>query len=488
MKKYDVVFYEEAERCANTHLLQHYSLNKAQEDLCFALWKPSTGRYRFSGIIYKIILPKNGERNLHGNVAFKSSYLSRAIRDAVKEKAGLAFLHSHPTDGWQGMSGTDVIAERDYLTSPVMTTGLPLIGLTIGTDGYWSARIWKKEQKKINYFWCDKVRVVCQNSYRIYFNDSNIPPPKRKNILMRTFDTWGNENQNKIARLKIGIVGLGSVGCIVAESLARIGVQDISLFDPDIIKEHNLDRLLYGTTRNIGQYKVDVASKLIKEHATAKKINIVSYPQSIQKIQAYQGALDCDFLFSCVDRPVARDILNFISYAHLIPVIDGGVAVTTDQNQSFYSAHWRSHLVTPFHRCLRCNQQYTTSDVVSELDGSFDDTSYINNLPKENRNNNQNVFPFSLGIGSFETNMMIRYLISQDWWPQVQQQEYQFITGKTKIDNSKCRPNCEFQQLRIAKGDECKPHYLDYTQVKENKIPLLDRISRIFTKIFGKEY
>ena len=459
MRIYEVVFCEDAEKEAVNHLLQHFRTNQLQEDLCFALWRPSTGKSRYTGIVYKIILPQKGDRKLHGNVEFSPSFISRAIKLAVKEEAGLAFMHSHPSSGWQDMSGPDIIAERNALAYPALTTKLPLLGLTVGTDGYWSARFWRKNGKEMRRHWCQKVRVVCEKSYKVCYNDSLIPVSKRRNILRRTFDTWGNTHQNNIMRLKVGVVGLGSVGCIIAESIARIGVNHIVLIDPDKIEEHNLDRLLYGTTENIGSYKVNVASNFIKQHSTAKRVNVKPLPISINCEQAYVEALDCDILFSCVDRPVARDVLNFIAVAHLIPVIDGGVEVITNKEKGFY-AHWRAHLITPYHQCLRCNKQYTTSDVQTELDGSLDKPSYIKNLPNTQSNKNQNVFPFSLSVASMEINMMVRYIVSQEWWPEVQQQDYHFLTGNIRINNQKCHENCVFQKERIAMGDKCKPHHI----------------------------
>ena len=144
----EVVFTSEADSTSSEHLLQHYRHNKQQEDLCFALWRPSTGRLRRVALIDEIILPKKGERALHGNASFEPDYLARAVKIACKKNAGLAFMHSHPFPGWQGMSGPDIEAEQDVLAYPAGATGLPLVGLTIGTDGYWSARFWEKDSRE----------------------------------------------------------------------------------------------------------------------------------------------------------------------------------------------------------------------------------------------------------------------------------------------------------------------------------------------------
>ena len=482
----EVVFTAEADSISSEHLLQHYRSDKSQEDLCFALWRPSTGRLRRAALIDEIILPQKSERILHGNTSFEPNYLSRVAKIAIKKKAGIAFMHSHPSPGWQGMSVPDVEAERDVLAYPAGATGLPLVGLTIGTDGYWSARFWERDGGQMRHRWCEKVRVVGPQFYKIYANDNIAPPPLRKEALKRTFDTWGSESQNTIARLKVGIVGLGSVGGIVAEAIARIGIAQVTLIDPDKVEEHNLDRLLYGTAKDVGKLKVDLAARAMRRNATAEKIQIKTLPFSVHDEAAYKAALDCDILFSCVDRPVARDVLNYIAQAHLIPVIDGGIAVEADrQKDRLFSAHWRAHIVTPYHQCLRCSRQYNSSMVVMELDGSLDDPSYISNLPPEEQGGNQNVFPFSLGVAGMEINLMLRYLIAADWWPLVRQQDYQFISAETRIINDECHPNCSFRQRR-AQGDVENPSYLIRTSPESGWRAIWHRIVRLFDKIYWK--
>ena len=481
--RFEVTLTAEADFISSRHLLQHYKHEKTlrQEDVCFALWRPSTGKERRTALIDEIILPKEGERLLHGNASFQPDYLARAIGIALKKEVGLAFMHSHPSPGWQGMSNADVEAERDVLAYPAGATGLPLVGLTIGTDGYWSARFWERDGVKMRRRWCEKTRVIGPKSYKIFFDDNIAAVPRRRRILARTYDTWGPDTQNTISRLQVGIVGLGSVGCIVAEAMARIGIARVTLIDPDKVEEHNLDRLLYATARDVGKLKVDLAARAMKRNATADGFRVTALPVSIHHIRGYKAALDCDVLFSCVDRPVPRDVLNYIATSHMIPVIDGGVAVeTTGQGiNHFFSAHWRAHIVTPYHQCLRCNQQYNSSMVIMELDGSLDDPSYVRDLPIEERAGNQNVFPFCLGVAGTEVNLMLRYLLAAEWWPPVNQQEHQFVTGETGTGNTECHVNCSFRQRR-ALGDVEEPFYL----VSERPVASWRALWGRFTKVF----
>ena len=449
---YEVVLTQQVHEEASQFLLKHVHQGRNQEELCFALWRPSTGTTRTSALVSHLIFPKNGEHDLHGNTSFDSSYLTRVVKLACEKEAGLAFLHNHLTDGWQGMSTADVIAERDRISPPTRASGYPLVGLTLGTDGSWSARFWLWSGNSFNRFWCDKVRVVGR-TLNITFNDRKIPPPRRRAKLQRTIDTWGEGLQRDISRLRIGVVGVGSVGCMVAESLARIGIQNLVLIDPDKIEEHNLDRLLYAGEGNVGEYKVEFAALHLKNSATAENFQIQTYRALIQEKRAYLAALDCDVLFAAVDRPLPKDLLNRIAYTHCIPVIFGGVYIDNKPDGALGQAAWSTAVVGFGRRCLRCDGQYTTSDVAVELDGSLDDPSYIRQAVGSDSQANQNVFPFSANLASFMVIEMVRLVAAENWWPDTGGKlHYSMIPGRLHVEREQCGVNCSVQES-IARGD-----------------------------------
>src|SRR5262249_54399291 len=93
-------------------------------------------------------------------------------------------------------------------------TELPLVGMTLGTDGAWSARFWPRvAPKQYGRTWCENVRVV-GDALRSTYCDELSPPPTFREMFARTVSVWGARRHADLARLRIGIVGLGSVGSI----------------------------------------------------------------------------------------------------------------------------------------------------------------------------------------------------------------------------------------------------------------------------------
>jgi molybdopterin-synthase adenylyltransferase len=124
----------------NDVLSRHLLRLDGQEDVCYALWSPGQGANRLTALVSDPILPRENERYVHGNASTTGEYLSRAMALAMAKGAGVAFLHSHPYPGWQGMSQDDVATELRQAPAVQATTGFPLVGVTLGTDGSWSGR------------------------------------------------------------------------------------------------------------------------------------------------------------------------------------------------------------------------------------------------------------------------------------------------------------------------------------------------------------
>src|SRR5258706_523878 len=282
-------------------LRSHLIRPDGDEDLAFALWSPSAGAQRLTALIHTVLLPQEGDRQVHGNVSFNQQYFERVCRLALAEGLGIAFLHSHPYPGWQGMSWDDVVAERRLAGATAALTDLPLVGLTIGSDGAWSARFWDHGEGRAHARqWCSNVRVL-GSRLRVTYSDELLPPPAFRDMFKRTISVWGPEAHVNLARLRVGIVGLGSVGALVAESLARMGLTRFLLIDFDRVEAHNLDRLVIATEADIGRLKTDVARDRMLAIATAESADVCAVPFSIVEPEGYCGGLDCDVLFCCVD-------------------------------------------------------------------------------------------------------------------------------------------------------------------------------------------
>lgn len=428
----------------NQILISHLIREDKQEDLCFALYVLSTGEERETVLINQLILPLDGDRQVHGNVSFNEVYLKRVCAIAMEKSMGICFMHSHPFPGWQSMSSDDVIAESKLGPTVFELTNLPLVGMTVGNDGTWSARLWKHNGEGLfERNWAGLVKCVGKN-LTVNFNDKMFPGSQYREQFKRTRTVYGETHHQNVSRLRIGIVGLGSVGSILAETLARMGLRNFVLIDFDKIEPHNLDRQLGAIADDIGKNKVDVAERLIRASATSERVSVRPISSSVASAVGYQSALDCDVIFSCVDRPHARFVLNHIAYAHLIPVIDGGIKVTFIEER-FENVEWQLQTITIGKPCLQCLGIYEPAEVDLERMGKLDDPTYLNGLPINHHfRNNENIFPFSANLASMEIFQFIS-LTTQLGGVEFGVQRFRYVHGFiSNYQDITCHESCSF--------------------------------------------
>jgi len=169
--------------------------------------------------------------------------------------------------------------------------------------------------------------------------------------LARHRDFISPATQSLISTLRVGIIGCGGVGPIVAENLMRLGVREFALFDPDTLEMSNLNRWLGGSSLDIGDKKVALLARHLKH--CDPTLRVEEHCVDIIDAQPTNAMATCDILIAAVDNDAARFWLNRVAAAMMIPLLDLGVRVRTSPRTDFMT---RIVSVVPgVTACLECS-------------------------------------------------------------------------------------------------------------------------------------
>jgi len=451
VNRYSVAMTQALEAELRTHLLR----TDGQEDLCLALYQPSNGTMRLTALLTDIVYPQPGETRLHGNVSFTGDYVLRATLRAVACGGGIAVLHSHPGgSGWQGLSTYDKEAEGSYANLVREITGQPLVGMTLaGRSGTWSARFWNVGVGlEIASNPCESVRVVGER-LTLSWNPDLRPAPETQTAMTRAISCWGSSAQADLARLRILVVGAGTIGLDVALRLAATGVCTLGILDYDSVKLINLDRLIGVSAIDVllRRSKVEVATRLLRQNAVAR-LKVVPMEGSVCEPALFSRVLDYDLVFCCIDdRPWPRSVLNVIPYSDLIPVIDGGIQIDSfSDGKGMRNATWRSHVLRPGRPCMACNGQLDLGRVHVDREGLLDEPSYISGLPYSERPQNQNVAALAVSASASLLAQFVSFVVTPAGLGEPGPLRYSLSTHWLERVDAATRKHCPVEQGILA--------------------------------------
>ena len=109
---------------------------------------------------------------------------------------------------------------------------------------------------------------------------------------MHKFDRFkkliGEDSFENISSKTVLVVGVGGVGGYVVEALVRSGIGKIIIVDGDMVDETNINRQIIALSSTVGQSKVDVFEKRIKD---------INEKCEVIKINKFIDASNIDILF-----------------------------------------------------------------------------------------------------------------------------------------------------------------------------------------------
>ena len=126
-----------------------------------------------------------------------------------------------------------------------------------------------------------------------------------RQIILKDIGTLG---QKKIIESKVLIIGMGGLGCPVAEFLARAGVGTLGIVDSDSVDLSNIHRQSLYNIKDLKKLKVSVAREKLRKINSKVKIN--SYKIQFNS-KNYQKIIDnYDYIVDGTDNFKTKFLIN----------------------------------------------------------------------------------------------------------------------------------------------------------------------------------
>jgi molybdopterin/thiamine biosynthesis adenylyltransferase len=138
------------------------------------------------------------------------------------------------------------------------------------------------------------------------------------------YSAIGEEGQTRLQQAHAVVVGVGALGCVIANHLARSGVGKLTLIDRDIVDMSNLQRqLLYDEEDAVGATPkaIAAAARLARINSS---IDVFPHVADLNSYNAEALLSDADVVIDGTDNFGVRYLINEISVKHGIPWIYGG--------------------------------------------------------------------------------------------------------------------------------------------------------------------
>jgi molybdopterin/thiamine biosynthesis adenylyltransferase len=289
------------------------------------------------------------------NAELSPEFVARVSKIALRLQLALVFVHTHPGTEPPRFSAIDTRGEK-ILYEFLSRRGLNRqhAALVLSNGGLRARKLGHR----------DEIRVVTIGRKRVVEFDPELREEDRSPIFDRQVRAFGAAGQQRLAKLKIAIVGLGGTGSIAAQQLVHLGIRSFIFVDPDVLEETNLNRVVGAIPADVGMPKVSVAARYVQTFNENASIDTVVGDVTYNTVA--RRLIDADLILCCTDSHGSRAIVQQVAYQHLIPSVDLG-SVITQTSGRIAGIFGRVQLLVPGLPCLWCSELLDAAEVRRDM-------------------------------------------------------------------------------------------------------------------------
>ncbi len=293
----------------------------------------------------------------------KAEFIQSRILRARELKLAYLAIHNHGGTTSVGFSPDDFAShERGYPSLLDISRGMP-VGALVFAPSAVAGDLWFEGRRR-----AALKDAVISGRRREVLRPS--PPSAAAYATGKEYDRqaklFGDSGQTILRSLRVGIIGAGGAGSILAELLGRLGVGEFVLADPDRAEITNLPRLIAARRidavidwlpsrlrSRFARYKVDMAARNVRRANRSAKI--VTLRSNFLEEDVATRFVDCDYLFLAADTMGARLLFNAVVQQYGVPGVQVGAKVPVSTDGEVGDVFCVARKVMPSFGCLWCN-------------------------------------------------------------------------------------------------------------------------------------
>lgn len=233
----------------------------------------------------------------------------------------------------------------------------------------------------------------------------------------------GKKAQQKLRNSTVSIVGLGALGSVSANLLARVGIGKLILIDRDLVEISNLQRQDLFTEEHLCKPKASVAKEILDK--INSEVEIVSYFDDLnyKNINLIKSGLILD----CTDNLETRFLINEFCIKNKIPWIYS--SAVKDSGYVFN--------ILPNKVCLKCILKDSKAEETCEISGVLNTITnliasiQVNEAIKILTNNNPEKDLIFVNINK---NELTKIKVKKDKTCAACNKKFEYLNGKKQVN------------------------------------------------------